>query len=270
MARSGTRPSKAVVAQMKAVDSYTVSLTKQLWAYQAAKFSREEELFDRKYSHLPNAPVFTKRDAHRNVIVPDDRSLATAVLELVPQRKQHRWFRSMKSSQALALSVFGNLKILHRADCLAHVPDEDGFGLAFRDGTIQSADLELEHDVDSLNEIRSTSVDLLVSGPTITCVECKLSEAEVGCCSRPALKEGHAEYLQSIVHPAEKPVTSLRTGRTWDDILGSHSRCADLGRYSRPFALSTRCALSAGEKPARGVRRGRACPAWPRTCAARL
>jgi hypothetical protein len=114
-------------------ESYTVSLTKQLWAYHSATFSGDAHLFDAEQSHLPNAPVFTRQNAHRNTIVPGDPGLASTVLKLLPQRKQHRWFRSMKSSQALALSVFGNLKVLHRADCLVNVLDDDGFGLAFRD-----------------------------------------------------------------------------------------------------------------------------------------
>src|SRR4051812_24975547 len=109
------------------VDSarYRRSLTARLWAYQQVAFPDEEHLFDQKYSHLPNPPVFAKESAHRNVVVPDDSAQAAAVLKLLPPSKQHRWFRSMKSSQALALSVFGNLKILNRSHCLAQVQDED-------------------------------------------------------------------------------------------------------------------------------------------------
>jgi len=171
------------------------------------------------------------------VIVPDDSAQAAAVLKLLPPSQQHRWFRSMKSSQALALSVFGNLKILNRADCLAKVQDEDGFGPAFRNGVIGSEDLELEYDVTSLNEIRATSVDLFVSGPPITCVECKLSEVEVGCCSRPALKKEHNEYCTgSYVQQkarSHRCVLAERGMTYWDhiphvlkwDVSSDHSPC---------------------------------------------
>ena len=182
---------------------YAGALTAHLWAYQETVFADEEHLFDQKYSHLPNPPVFTRESADRNVIVPDGPAQAAALLKLLPPGKQHRWFRSMKSSQALALSVFGNLKILNRADCLATVQDEDGFGPAFRNGVIGPDDLQLEYDVTSLNEIRATSVDLFVSGLAITCVECKLSEVEVGCCSRPALKkehDAHSTHRDQSVH----------------------------------------------------------------------
>jgi hypothetical protein len=174
--------------------SYVAGLTAQLWAYRDAAFSAQSAIFDPAYSHLPNPPVFTKKNAHLNVIVPDDSDLAANVLSLLSREKQHKWFRSMKSSQALALSVFGNLKILNRASCLSEVIDNDGVGLAFRLSEIESADLELEHDVTSLSEVRATSVDLFISGPTIVCVECKLSEQEVACCSRPGLKKEHREY----------------------------------------------------------------------------
>jgi hypothetical protein len=120
--------------------------------------------------------------------------LAAEVLKLVPREKRHKWFRSMKSSQALALSVFGNLKVLNRTRFLSEVRADDGSVPAFGHGQIEASDLELEHDVNSLNEVRATSVDLFVSGPTVACVECKLSEQEVGCCSRPRLKKDHPEY----------------------------------------------------------------------------
>lgn len=143
---------------------------------------------------VPNPPVFTREASHRNVIVPEDPMLAAEVLKLVPREKRHKWFRSMKSSQALALSVFGNLKVLNRTRCLSEVSADDGSVPAFGHGQIEASNLELEHDVNSLNEVRATSVDLLVSGPTVACVECKLSEQEVGCCSRPRLKKDHPEY----------------------------------------------------------------------------
>ena len=174
--------------------TYSEILTQRLWSYRVATFPNQEVLFDTRLSRLPNPPVFTREASHRNVIVPDEPQLATAVLNLVPRTKRHKWFRSMKSSQALAQSVFGNLKVLHRTSCLSEVTADDDPIPAFGPGPIGPSDIELEHDVSSLNEVRATSVDVLVSGSTSICVECKLSEQEVGCCSRPRLKKSHREY----------------------------------------------------------------------------
>ena len=174
--------------------TYSQILTERLWSYQSATYPDQEALFDSQRSRLPNPPVFTREAADKNVIVPDDVELATTVLELVPRAKRHKWFRSMKSSQALAQSVFGNLRVLNRASCLSEVTADDDAIPAFGPGPIGPSDLELEHEVSSLNEVRPTGVDVLVSGSTSICVECKLSEQEVGCCSRPRLKEGHPEY----------------------------------------------------------------------------
>jgi hypothetical protein len=174
--------------------TYSEILTERLWSYQAATFTDREALFDTRLSRLPNPPVFTREASDHNLIVPDEAKLAAAVVELVPRSKRHRWFRSMKSSQALAQSVFGNLKVLNRISCLSEVSSDDDAVPAFGPGPIGPSDIELEHDVTSLNEVRATSVDLLVSGSASVCVECKLSEQEVGCCSRPRLKRHHPEY----------------------------------------------------------------------------
>lgn len=197
MERQGTAAASPTVAGRLSLSAqtsrYTNILSERLWSYRAAAFANED-VFDEQISRLPNPPVFTRDASHRNVIVPDDPGLRAAVLRLIPREKQHKWFRSMKSSQALAVSIFGNLKVQNRTNCLSEVNADDGDGPAFRQGRIGPEDLELEHDVTSLNEIRATSVDLLVSGPAFICVECKLSEQEVGCCSRPALKKDHREY----------------------------------------------------------------------------
>jgi hypothetical protein len=174
--------------------AYSDDLTQRLWSYRAAAFSNQDALFDEQRSRWPNPPVFTNVASHRNVIVPDDSELGANVWRLVPPGKRHKWFRSMKSSQALALSVFGNLKVLNRTRCLSDVSADDGGLPAFGRAPIEPSDLELEYDVSSLNEVRATSVDVLVSGSTFTCVECKLSEQEVGCCSRPRLKKSHPDY----------------------------------------------------------------------------
>src|SRR5688572_12247029 len=99
--------------------SYSDILTQHLWSYRSAAFRNQDAVFDEQFSRLPNPPVFKKEAAHQNVIVPTDPELPATILRLVPPEKRHKWFRSMKSSQALALSVFGNLKVLNRTSCLS-------------------------------------------------------------------------------------------------------------------------------------------------------
>ena len=109
------------------------------------------------------------------------------MLDSISAGRRHKWFRSMKSSQALAQSVFGNLKAHRRLDCLLDVRADDEDAPAFGAGPIDPDGVELEHSVgrEILKEPRPTDIDVWMSGRTVVCVECKLTEAEVGRCSRP-------------------------------------------------------------------------------------
>jgi hypothetical protein len=220
--------------------TYSEMLTQHLWSYRAATFANEEAIFDTRLSRLPNPPVFIRAASDRNIIVPDDPHLAKAVLELVPREKRHKWFRSMKSSQALALSIFGNLRMANKTGCLSEVVADDDAMPAFGPGSIGSSDLELEHDVRSLNEVRATSVDVLVSGGTFVCVECKLSEQEVGCCSRPRLKKRHPEYCDgSFVRQggrSHRCALAERGMSYWEHIPGVLNWEVDRDRTPCPLA----------------------------------
>jgi hypothetical protein len=57
--------------------------------------------------HRP--PVFLAGHATSNLLLPPDADLVSSVVKMVPVAARHRWFRSMKSSQALTQSVFGAL-----------------------------------------------------------------------------------------------------------------------------------------------------------------
>jgi len=98
----------------------------------------------------------------------------------------------MRSSQALAQSVFANLRAYGRLDLLRDLVTEDGEPFIDRD--IQ--DVELEHVVDFLGEERGreTNVDALLrcSRGYRVAFECKLAEEDVGRCSRPELRRGEA------------------------------------------------------------------------------
>ena len=59
-------------------------------------------------------PVLAKGFESKNVLVPPDESRAAEIRAAIPRKQQHRWFRSLKSSQALAQSVSCLLLRVHR------------------------------------------------------------------------------------------------------------------------------------------------------------
>ena len=100
------------------------------WDYRDTVFPHDSHLF-RPGEDRQHPPVFLKEHADHNVLRPPDPALTKAVLDSIPEGRRHKWFRSMKSSQALAQSVFGNLKAHRRLDCLLDVraDDDDAPGL---------------------------------------------------------------------------------------------------------------------------------------------
>ena len=137
-------------------------------------------------------PVLWRKFAGRNVLVPPDRARADAIREAIGPKQRHRWFHSLRSSQALKQSVFGAARVLGRLDVL-EVTAECGRPAFFADSG--GWRLEMEHAVGTLNERRPTIVDVLLDGPgRRVAVECKFMEAEFGKCSRPALKPGDFSY----------------------------------------------------------------------------
>ena len=165
---------------------YLDSLHATQWAYRDTVFPHDSHLF-RPGEDRQHPPVFLKEHADRNVLRPPDPALTKLVLDSIPAGRRHKWFRSMKSSQALAQSVFGNLKAHRRLDCLLGVRADDGDLPAFGAGPIDPEGVELEHSVgrELLKEPHPTDIDVWIRGRTVVCVECKFTEAEVGQCSRP-------------------------------------------------------------------------------------
>ena len=129
------------------------------------------------------SPVFAKDFADHNVITPNDAEIARSTTELIPSR--HPKFANMKSSQALAQSVFGGLIVAGRLDLLERITADCGypaFGMP-----LAEAEAELEFKVDWLGEPTPTRVDALLKSPTYrVAVECKFTEKDFGRgCSRP-------------------------------------------------------------------------------------
>ncbi len=99
-----------------------------LWDYRGLHFCKRDEIFDRNQISKTRPPVFLPRHAGENLLYnPSATSEERKELELLlPLSKRHRWFRSMKSSQALAQSVLGNLYLSKRLHCLDSLKGDDG------------------------------------------------------------------------------------------------------------------------------------------------
>ena len=138
-------------------------------------------------------PVLQPEFAAMNVMVPPDGTHAAAIRGAVAPEQRHRWFHSMRSSQALAQSVFGAAAAFDRLDVLEGIAAECGRPAFFTDSS--NWGLELEHAVNTLGERVPTSIDVLLRGPAQrVAVECKLMEREFGKCSRPDLDTDHPSY----------------------------------------------------------------------------
>jgi len=174
---------------------YVKQLVQTLWQYRQERFAGAGELFDRSRPTTLRPPVFRKNRADANVIVKENapREVNAAVLGAIPATSRHRWFASMKSSQALAQSVFGNLASYGKAAALAGLPSEDGEA-AFFENASPSTSLGLEAAIHHLGEPSSTSVDVMIDGGERVAVECKLTEWEVGSCSRPLTEDDDPRY----------------------------------------------------------------------------
>jgi restriction endonuclease-like protein len=175
--------------------TYMAELLDVMWGYRASRFAGEEGVFDRPAPSKMRPPVFQRGEDGHNVIVKDgaEAAINQAVIAATPVESRHRWFRSMKSSQALTQSVFGNLIHHGKLPLLAGLRTEDG-ETAFFDEAPGADGAKLEYEVEHLGEPRSTSVDLLFEAPTRVAVECKFTEWEVGSCSRPMMEDEDARY----------------------------------------------------------------------------
>jgi len=176
---------------------YKTNLYKRFWEYQKSRFPESTPWFDRPYASILRPPVFLRDQAQWNVITSPAANgfEKQSLLELIPKGERHKWFRSMSSSQALAQSVLGNLKVYNALAVLSEVEDENEKGLkAFGELPFSSDQFDLEHKVTYLGETRQTSLDGFIEGDYQVAIECKLTEAEFGSCSRPRLTPKDTNY----------------------------------------------------------------------------
>jgi hypothetical protein len=174
---------------------YRDAMVARFWRYQKDAFRDRPEIFERPDMGDGRPPVFLRHAAEHNVLMAPDisREERNRLLRDIPPRERHRWFRSMSSSQAIALSVFGNLKVYGLLGLLSGLHDEQG-RLIFGDEAITPENFRMEYKADSLGEPMPTSLDALIVGKHPVAIECKLTESEVGNCSRPRLTKHDSNY----------------------------------------------------------------------------
>lgn len=175
---------------MNSEKDYLESLVHQLWNYAETELVQVAGLLETEQRDALRPPVFRKDRAAFNLLTPPDADdeLLVAVEATLPLKERHRWFRSMKSSQAVAQSVFGNLIATGNLGLLEGLETDQGLPAFCEE--LGTARAQLEYSVSHLGEPQSTSIDLWVDGNRRIAVECKLTEADFGTCSRPRLKEG--------------------------------------------------------------------------------
>lgn len=175
---------------MNTEKDYLKSLVHQFWDYAESELVQGADILETEHRDALRPPVFRKENEALNILTPPDadkKSLA-AIEATLPMKERHRWFRSMKSSQSVAQSVFGNLTATGNLGLLEGLQtDQDLPAFCEELGTARA---QLEYSVSHLGEPRPTSIDLWVDGNRRIAVECKLTEADFGTCSRPRLKQG--------------------------------------------------------------------------------
>ncbi len=111
-----------------------------------------------------------------------------AIAAAIPAPERHIHFASMRSSQALAQSVFGSLVVLGKVGMLAGLTTDDGLPAFFDD--VARSHAQMEHAVGHLGEPRPTMLDVSFKGERRVAVECKFTEPEFNRCSRPTMRPG--------------------------------------------------------------------------------
>lgn len=191
--------------------SYREDMVARFWKYHKEAFWDQPGIFEHPEMLNGRPPVFLSESVEFNVLAAPDISKEERGLLLgeIPIRERHRWFGSMKSSQAIALSVFGNLKIYNLLGLLNEITDKQGRPI-FGDEAITPENFRMEYKVDSLGEPRPTSLDALITGKHPVAIECKLTEPDVGGCSRPNLTISDLNYEKDFCDGTYK----VQKGRT--------------------------------------------------------
>jgi restriction endonuclease-like protein len=198
---------------MSEYQHYVDDIVARFWRYRATRFAGlncPECPRQRDPLRPLRPPVFCNKHEHYNVIV-DGAPNPGEVLAALPPRRRHRWFGSMRSSQALAQSIFGNLRASNKLHLLARVRSDEGLPAFFTVTPAADAftlDRPMHHLRRSLGEPVATSVDLFINGDRTVAIECKLTEAKIGDCSRVHLPADHPKHCDGRY--ARHPVWTRR------------------------------------------------------------
>jgi hypothetical protein len=189
--------------EVNAFERFRKILIHRYWQYQEEKYPQNEKYFDRPNNNFQRPPVFLQSEARNNILAhPGTASHENEQLYgLIKVGEHHKWFRSMNSSQALAVSVLGNLFVHGKLSILAQLKDDDGLPL-LGSNNISFDNFSMEHKINYLGEPRRTSVDAFISGAYQVAIECKFTEFEVGSCSRPRLIKTASNYQMQYCNGA--------------------------------------------------------------------
>jgi hypothetical protein len=175
--------------------SYLDSLFKTFWSYRRSAFVGRT-YFREADTEGRGPPVFTPEHADSNVLIPLGAApdAIAAIVGALPRRARHKWFSSIRSSQALAQSVFAGLREIGHLHALEGLLAEDGRPAFFESAA--GMRLDFEREMTTMNEPRPTSVDIFLDGPHRVAVEVKFSEDQFGCCSRPRLTTESPDFAR--------------------------------------------------------------------------
>ena len=173
---------------MSAYGDYESAVVDRLWDYAEGEIGDRPDLFEESERSPNRPPVFVVGAAEHNLLYPPSAEprVRQAIITSLPTSERHRYFPSMRSSQALAQSVFGSLAALGKEDALAGLTTDEG-----RPTVRNGVTVRMEYLVEHLGEPRPTSVDVwLDDGVQRVAVECKFTERKFGPCTRPTLRPG--------------------------------------------------------------------------------
>lgn len=182
--------------------SYRNNLIHRYWRYQ--EINSLDNYLDCENNDYQRPPVFCMNEAHRNIIINPDstESENKKLFLLINNREHHKWYRSMNSSQALALGVFGNLHQSNQLGILSDLMCDEGLPM-FETVNILPENFEMEKKINYLGERRSTSVDVFLSGDYQIAIECKFTEEEVGPCSHLRIDKEKTNYCDGKFYSRE-------------------------------------------------------------------
>lgn len=185
--------------------NYRDALIQRYWRYAEHEFNPSDRYFDQPNQNYHRPPVFVGSKSDRNILTsPDSPSnKKEQLMKLIPDGAHHKWFRSMSSSQALAMSVLGNLYIYDKLSILSRLVDDEGQPL-LNSREIHYENFYLEHKINYLGETRKTIIDAFIPGEFQIAIECKFTEFEVGSCSRPRLSKTASNYERDYCNGAYK------------------------------------------------------------------